>query len=398
MKLERGAHLTYCTSIHRGEHWSDVERNLREHVTAVRSRFPAEHPFGVGLWLSASAANSLVAGGKLSELQALLREHGMYVFTLNGFPYGAFHGGPVKTRVYHPDWRDPARLQYTDSLADLLAELLPAGMDGSISTLPGGEQALLRGDTERAAVADNLFRHVAHLHALEQRSGKRIALAIEPEPCCMLETIDEAIAFFDGQLRGERALRRLADLTGESTGAAAAMLQRHIGLCLDTCHAAVEFEDAATLVRKLRAAELPIVKLQLSSGLRLLRADAPTRAALEPFLDPVYLHQVVARHGERLTRYLDLPDALVAEPTRDPGEWRIHFHVPVFIERMAHFESTQFFLREILALHRQQPLSTHLEVETYMWDILPESARQLPLPDAIARELRFCLDQLGLAA
>lgn len=395
MNFGDSVHLTYCTSIHRGEHWSDVERNLREHVSAVRALVAPDRPFGVGLWLSANAAASLRAPEAFATLERLLHEHQLYVFTLNGFPFGSFHGGSVKSRVYEPDWRDPLRLGYSNELAELLARLLPAAVNGSISTLPGGSKALIRTAEDRRAIADNLLAHVAHLHAVHERTGKRIALAIEPEPCCFLETIDEAIAFFDQELRSERALRQLGGLVGGGSAHGAELVQRHLGLCLDTCHAAVEFEDAATLVHKLRDASIPIVKLQLSSGLRLPRADADTRAALEPFLDAVYLHQVVARHGDRLTRYLDLPEALAAEPTRDAGEWRIHYHVPVFIDRLRHFDSTQFFLREILALHRHSPLSDHLEVETYMWDVLPPEARELPLSAAIARELRFCLDQLG---
>jgi hypothetical protein len=169
-------------------------------------------------------------------------------------------------------------------------------------------------------------------------------------------------------------------------------------VCLDACHAAVEFEQARDVVDKLRGAAIRVAKIQLSSGLRIAEVDARTPQTLAPYLDPVYLHQVVQSRAGELTRYLDLPDALDAL-REDPGgaarEWRIHFHVPIFIERLQHMESTQAFLRELLALQRAQPISEHLEVETYTWDVLPDEARPSTLSEAIARELRFCMAQLG---
>jgi sugar phosphate isomerase/epimerase len=401
MKLADSAHLTYCTNIHPGEQWEQVRQNLRQHVAAVKARVCPDGPFGVGLWLSAAAARSLQEPAAFAELEQLLHAEGLYVFTLNGFPYGAFHGGAIKTRVYEPDWRDPKRLEYSNALATLLSGLLPAGVSGSISTLPGGYKPNIRTLADEQAIADNLLRHVAHLHRIFERTGKSIALALEPEPCCYIETIDEAIAFFDNHLRSSRALSQLQALCGATAADPSELLARHIGLCLDTCHAAVEYEQPAELAAKLRAAAIPIVKIQLSSGLRLPHADERTRAALTPYLDEVYLHQVVERSGGQLTRHLDLPDALSARaasgPDRTPAapEWRVHFHVPIFIDTLRDFETTQPFLREILAMQRAQPLSAHLEVETYMWDVLPAEARQLDLPSAIARELHFCLRELG---
>jgi sugar phosphate isomerase/epimerase len=365
----------------------------------VRAEVCPDRPFGTGLWLSADVLRELQAPGALADLQQLLAQHGLYVFTLNAFPYGAFHGHAVKERVFEPDWRSDARREYSDGLATLLAQLLPDGVSGSISTLPGGFKPAIRTPADEQAIADQLLAHAAHLHAIHERTGKRIALAIEPEPCGYLETIAELIAFFERQLRSERALARLAQRAGVSSNAAAGLVQRHLGVCLDTCHAAVEFEDPERLVSELRAAAIPIAKVQLSSGLRIAEVDDTARAALSPYLDPVYLHQVVERRDGELTRYLDLPQALAAlagaanEPAR--REWRVHFHVPVFLARMRAFDSTQSFLRAILALQRAQPLSSHLEVETYTWDVLPDEARSDDLTQAIARELRFCLTELG---
>jgi sugar phosphate isomerase/epimerase len=398
MRLSSGAHLTYCTNVHAGERWDEVRRNLLEHVTAVKAKVCPNRPFGVGLWLSADAVRSLGDLEARAELKRLLAEHDLYVFTLNGFPYGAFHGQRIKQRVYQPDWRDPLRLQYSNALSELLADLLPDGVDGSVSTLPGGFGPALVAEPDRQAVADNLLRHAAQLAALHAQTGKRVTLALEPEPFCMLETIDDAVTFFARYLHSDRAVHRLAELTGATPAGAAALMAQHLGVCLDACHAAVQFESASEIVARLRAAAIPVAKLQLSSGLRLPHVDAAARHALLPYLDEVYLHQVVERRGDTLTRYLDLPDALKsaqASETTPPPEWRIHFHVPVFMESMRSFNSTQSFLRELLALQHADPISTHLEVETYTWDVLPDEARPVGLCEAVARELRFCLGELG---
>jgi hypothetical protein len=400
MRIPGESHLTYCTNVHAGESLAEVERNLRLHVAEVKRLVCPDAPFGVGLWLSARAAEELRTAGALARLRELLDELGLYVFTLNGFPYGAFHGGAVKTAVYAPDWRDPRRLAYSNALAELLAELLPDGVDGSISTLPCGFKPNLRAE-DHPLIADHLLQHAAHLHGLRRSSGKTIALALEPEPCCLLETTDEAVAFFARHLHGADATRRLSALTGEPAAEANALARRHLGVCLDACHAAVEHELPAEVVGKLQGAGIAIAKIQLSAGIRIARATAESVRALEPYLDPVYLHQVVARRGQTLERYVDLPAALAALAQRsddgtdgvEPAEWRVHYHVPIFLERLRALESTQPFLRDLLALQRAQQLSAHLEVETYTWDVLPSEHAQ-PLAAGLARELRFCLAEL----
>ncbi|HMG54794.1 MAG TPA: metabolite traffic protein EboE [Kofleriaceae bacterium] len=368
MKLG-GAHLTYCTNIHPGESWAEVEANLVRHVAQVKARVSPDAPFGVGLRLSARAARELAAGA-LPALRRLLADHALYVFTINGFPYGTFHGAPVKDSVYRPDWLEPERVAYTDLLADLLAELLPDGVDGTISTVPGCFRSR-GGDDALPAIADNLRRSADHLARIEAATGVRITLAIEPEPCCVIETIDQAIALFTDHLRGAGP---------------------HLGLCLDACHAAVEYEDLPAALARLRAAGVPVAKLQLSAGLRLAPVDAAGRRAVARFADPVYLHQVVARRGGELARYVDLPDAL-ADPT-PADEWRVHCHVPIVRAELGAFASTQDSLAELLALHRRDPISSHLEVETYTWDVLPPELRDAPIADAVANELRWVIDQL----
>jgi hypothetical protein len=210
MKLEGGAslgHLTYCTNIHPGETWPDVAATLRRHLPEIKRQVAPERAFGVGLRVAASAAEALGEPAALDELKELLAENDSYVFTLNGFPYGVFHGRPVKEQVYQPDWRHEARLTYSNRLADLLAALLPEdpALDGSISTVPGTFKPLARAPGAVEEIARNLIRHVAHLVGIQRETGRTIALALEPEPHCFLETIDETVRFFEQDLFGAAA-------------------------------------------------------------------------------------------------------------------------------------------------------------------------------------------------
>ncbi len=394
-------HLTYCTNIHAAEGWDEVRDGLGRHLPAIKEAVSPQAPLGVGLRVAAAAAQALRDPDSFAALRELLGTD-YYVFTVNGFPYGAFHGQRVKEGAYRPDWSEPERLSYTDVLADQLAELLPDGMTGSVSTVPCTFKPWLEGtDRERrlAAIDEHVLRHVAHLVALRERTGKTIVLALEPEPFCMLETVEETVAWFESSMLSAPGLARLGKLTGLAVPAAEEALRRHLGVCYDVCHAAVEFENPAGSVAELRAAGIDIAKLQLSSALQVTSVDESTARALRPFDEPVYLHQTMERRGEGpITRYLDLDDALRALPAAEGAQWRSHFHVPVFLEEMEHFATTQHFLRDILELHARQPISDHLEVETYTWDVLPAQYRNVDLSTAIARELRWVCEVLGVSS
>ena len=399
------AHLTYCTNVHRGESWPDVFAALRRHLPEVKRRASPQAPMGVGLRLSAIAAEALDTAAELHAFREFLASEQLYVFTVNGFPYGPFHGERVKEQVYAPDWRTPERLAYTDRLAGLLAALLPGdqpGLTGSVSTVPGAFRASASTDA-REAIAGALLQHAAGLAALEDRTGRRVTLALEPEPMCLMETTAEAVAFFEEFLFTAEAVARFAVLSGRAPAAAEGLLRRHLGLCLDVCHAAVEFEAPMDSLAALRRAEVSVMKLQLSSALAVPRMDHEAAELLRRFDDGVYLHQVVEQGPDGLIRYLDLPEALAAwHAGAAPGdgisgrEWRVHCHVPVFHDApLGQFATTQSTLLDMLARQCRDGISPHLEVETYTWDVLPPELRTGSLDAAIARELAWVRDRLA---
>jgi len=385
-------HLTYCLNIHATQTFDDVQAALDGPVAAVKSAVSPDAPFAVGLRFSGEALDELADPAKRAGLKTQLEAHDFQGLTVNGFPYGRFHGTRVKEEVYQPDWRSDERVRYTNVLADLMAEIAPSGEFVSLSTVPGTFKPLSAG--AEALMAENYLQSVAHLIRLRERTGVTVALAIEPEPSCFLETIAETVDYFRDHLFSAAAASRISQLTGLTPAQSAEALPRHLGLCYDVCHAAVEYEDPADSITALRDAGIPVHKLQLSAALRVISVGAEQRAALADFDEPTYLHQVIRRTPEGMKSTVDLPEALALGAATDGEEWRVHFHVPVFIDDLGAFSSTRNFLQDILALHRQNPISPHLEIETYTWDVLPVDLRGESVDQDITREMHWVLEQL----
>lgn len=389
-------HLSYCTNIHAGESWDDIAISLDETIPEIRKKLELAEgqSFGIGLRLSAEAAVGLSDPAALQAFQVQLQRLGAYVYTINAFPYGAFHTVRVKEQVYLPDWRDDKRLAYTAQCARILAQLLPEGVSGSISTVPGAFKADLHHGGEQKIIA-SLIRAVTMLAKLERQTGKYIALALEPEPCCFLETVEETRAFFTGQLWAPEVIAKLAQVCETTDVQAARLMRRHIGVCYDICHAAVEFEDPVAAMQMLTETGIQIPKIQLSCALQVDAMKRDLLAELRRFDDGVYLHQVVVRQAHDVQRYTDLADAFAAfEEGCANGEWRIHCHVPIFWNGEGKLRSTRADLLAALQALQSQGLSSHLEVETYTWDVLPAHFKTESKAIAIARELSFVMREL----
>jgi sugar phosphate isomerase/epimerase len=400
MHLPDGTHLAYCLNVHRGETWTETFAALRRYPPQIHAQFAPRIPFGLGLRLSAAAAAEMMRAKAIEECRAFLDARQLYAFTVNGFPFGAFHGQAVKTAVYRPDWRSADRRDYTLMLADILAALLPEDLEeGSISTVPGSYRAWIADEADVAAMVRHLTDTVAHLAAIRTRCGKTIHLGLEPEPDCYLETTEDCLRFFNGPLR-TIGVPYLRQVTGWGSAAAELTLQRHLGVCFDACHLAVQFEDLADALQALHAAGILISKVQLSAAL-VARPASAAGAQLAAFADPVYLHQVRRRRhsGDRLVGYADLPEALSAvgaggeTPPAAEEEWRIHFHVPLYWQGQGALQSTAALLDDAFWRALRAAGVGHLEIETYTFDVLPPDLRWMPIEDSIAREYAWVLDR-----
>jgi hypothetical protein len=390
-------HLAYCSNIHAGERWEEVDAALRWALPAIRSSLGHRGPMAVGLRLSAEAAATLEKAQNLPRFRRFLQDGDYYVPTINGFPYGSFHGTRVKERVYEPDWRTPARVEYSNRLARIVAALAlaPAPSRLSVSTVPGGFRSAITAAEDVDAIARNLLTHAAYLKMLRKDTGRLVTLAMEPEPACFIETSVEAVTFFRDYLYASDRVREAGDRCGiEMTRQDVA---DHVGLCLDTCHMAVQFENPAQVIHEVSEAGITIAKVQLSSALRVPAESAHAAARLlGAFAEDTYLHQVVISTEEGLIRYVDLPGALADSQMGSvpPGEWRVHFHVPIFVEYLDGFETTQALVKQTLQALREHSLCPCLEVETYTWDVLPPEYRTSDVCTAIASELAWVRNEL----
>jgi len=382
MILKHGLHLAYCTNIHRGETWGETFDSLKRHALAVRERVCPHDPFAIGLRLSHRATLALSEPRTLREFRRWLGRHDCYVFTINGFPYGRFHGTRVKEQVYAPDWTTPARLAYTNRLFDLLVRLLPSGVAGSVSTVPGSFKEFIRSPAQEKQIRQNLWRSVEHIARISKKARRELHLGLEPEPLGWLENTAETVAFFE-QMRREHP--------GDSR------LDEFLGVNYDTCHFAIEYEEPKRAFAALRRAGIKISKIHLSSALK-TKPNKVARKKLEQFADEVYLHQVIARDGAgKLTRFRDLPDALRAtRRTPRDTEWRVHFHVPLHAPAIPPFQNTNRHITGVLDLLAQDPnLCSHLEMETYTWEVLPAKWKAPTVDEQLAAEYAWTLNELA---
>jgi sugar phosphate isomerase/epimerase len=358
--------------VHAGANLQQVEHGISSSLAQVRE-LRGLTQMGAGLWINQLTLQQLQDKNTLQLFSAFLQNHGIQLFTLNGFPMLNFHQEQVKQKVYQPDWSNPQRSRYTTQLAELLAQLMPPDQNiATISSLPLGFAAQWNDEKHQQAI-DLLERCLYNLQNIYQTTGKKIRLCVEMEPGCVLETSEQIIHFFQHDLQGIMP----------------SLIDDHLGICFDVCHQAVMFEDIYQSLEKIHRAGIAIGKIQISSALEL--KDPMSKSGLETlahFVEPKYLHQTCCmdKNGH-LLKTQDLPNALDTFPREFP--WRVHFHVPIQAQMLISplLTSTQDSIMQTLHFLYQNPtLHPHIEVETYTWQVLPESLR--PQDDtAIAKGL-----------
>jgi len=372
--------LAYCTNIHPAESWAETREMLRTHVLAVRDLVcGGGGSFGIGLRLSAVAARELLENDHLPAFRDWLRENRCHVFTINGFPYGSFHGTRVKERVFQPDWSDPARVDYTKDLFRILAAIASLETGASVSTLPASHKSFR---ADEAVMRRHLAGFANWLDELAEQSGHDFHLGLEPEPFGHFENTAETLAFFE---------RLHADGSDPGT------IGRRIGVNYDACHFALQYEDAAASLDAMLEAGIRISKIHLSNALALDPRDDAAVDAIRAFDEPVYFHQVLARDGAGgIRRFIDLPDFLLADKS-GLVEARVHFHIPLDAEPAPPLRSTRAQVLEVLAWRGNNPdACAHYEIENYTWAVLPENLRR-PVEEQIAGEYHWVMQEFRTA-
>ena len=388
MKLLENIELAYCTNVHRGSTWEETFHALETYVLEVKGLVCPHERFAIGLRLGAKAAKSLSDPKVLSAFQNWLDDKNCYIFTINGFPYGNFHGERVKEQVYRPDWTETDRLEYTVLLFKILENLLQPGEEGSVSTLPASFKEFHPANEIPASTYENLSQCALEIDRIKQAKGLDLHLGLEPEPLGSFETTEETLSFFE-QLKKHAGNENLSTL---------------IGVNYDCCHLAVEYENASDGLNQLKQAGIRLSKLHLSSALK-AEPTMENLKTLQSFVEEVYLHQVVVgKEGNILRRHKDLDIALKEEIEKqyEPGdEWRIHFHVPLHTSPKEPLGDTKNHVLDTLDWLAMNPSACrHLEMETYTWEVLPSELQTLDVVEQVAKEYQWTLNALqkrGLA-
>jgi hypothetical protein len=398
MDLGKGlGHLTYSTLVHQTDNFEQLWKSVNTYLPAVKARFAPNQKFGVCLRTSAPSAEMLSQDKtKVADLKQFFKDQDLYLYTANAFVYGVFKKQVIKEDVYEPDWNTPERREYTKQVANLLAELAPEGVNPSIQSAPLGFKPKGTGPDIAKAYTDNVVDVVAHLVKLEKDTGKTVTLGLEPEPRCYLETTDETITYFQDYLFAPQTAEQLAKKAGIHAADAAAAMKKFMGVVFDIGHQSVGYEDIPASLNKLVAAGVPIVKLQEAASMHIPDVTQEKVDALQAFAKTIYLSQTCQRKDGKTQWFLNLEDAF-EDWQKNPGprEWRTHFHVPVFLTELGHgFGTTRFGLEQALAVHKKTPLSTHLEIETYTWDVLPDHLKTGDIVEYVTRELEWVKGQL----
>lgn len=373
-------YLAYCTNIHPAESWQDTFSALKNYALQVRDELRDKkilQPFPLAPRLSARAASELLEGNHLADFKKWIEQENCCVFTINGFPYGAFHDTRVKEQVYRPDWTEESRITYTKNLFVILAELLESGSEGSVSTLPGSFKEF---HADESLVMKNLCEFADWLEKLSQEKNLDLHLGLEPEPLGLFENTEETLLFFE----------KLFEAGDKS------ILQKRIGVNYDTCHFALEYDDCHASLQKFHDAGIRISKVHLAAALAVNTSDVGAYEALLQFNEPTYLHQVLLKNADgEITRFRDLPEFFVDEKLvwNQANEARVHFHIPLDAAPLAPLRSTRDHAEDLLEWKKMHPhFCHHYEIETYTWSVLPQTMHR-PLEQQLAAEYRWVLER-----
>lgn len=362
-------------NVHPGEDLPSVRKALEEVTLPIRDALGTEGLFPIGLRFGMQSSQSLRAQDELRRFSGFLTRNRLAVIGINGFPYGTFHHQPVKTAAYTPDWADPLRIRYTCNLFYALSRLpaMPMGDHRpSVTTVP---LAYDRGQGLRPTYLQTICDMALFLRKLEGYTGIRMMLAIEPEPDCLLESTRHVIDFFEALWRHPTWLPAYRD---------------YIGLCFDTCHFALAYEDPLCALRTIVSTNIPIARIQASAALEF--SPYTTAEDLTPFIDATYLHQTRRREKDAtLTCFPDLTADVIPQLIGHRG--RIHFHVPLAWEGTGPLGSTRHTLTPAFWRYVRAG-GWPVEVETYTYSVYPPSLRIQTLSESLLADIRWVKAQL----
>lgn len=391
----------FCSNLLPQESLDDLLPALLTFAKGVRQQ--SEVPLlGIDLRLGLQAITQANQRSDLADWRQRFQEAGLVITTLNAFPLLPFQSDVVKDQAYRPDWGSTDRLKASIS-AIAIADQLSHEADEicTISTLPGSYRPWAEAEADPLTMARHLGQWVVAAWHHRQRGGRRVVLAIEPEPCCSWGSGAELAQFW--QTYGQHTLSQVCqDLHSTIDGQTA--INEHLACCWDTCHASVVFEDQAGAIAALSHLGLAPLKVQYSAAPGAAPPlSAAGIAALVALDEPRFCHQVGIR--DQASHITVLPDLshlaawharLSAAEQQSLAAIRTHFHIPIHRDPDSpELASTIADSRLGLAAALRHG-ARHVSVETYTWSLRAAHGED-PIAGTAAeiRHLQQTLNDLG---
>ena len=392
------ATVGYSTNVHPGDSLDQLWASLDD-AEAVRGFVDPARPLPIELRLSLPVTRALAGDATvLDRLDGTLRDKGLRAVSVSAFSPLPFHGTPVKENAYLPRWDAEERVLFSQQVADVLAVFGPPDEPFlSFSSLAGILKHHVTSPGTDAVVARNMARVALHCHGVTQRTGRKMVMALEPEPGLTYETTDEVIAYFQGPL--DRAFAEILRAEAGSAEGAVTLGRDLIGINYDHCHQSIEYEDNPTSLRRLADAGIRLYKSHAANAMRVVDPLTNARAweALRPFADSIFPHQVLGADaaGRRVFFCMDLPHIFTPEGRRElevkgVREIRIHYHVPVFGSFHPDIGTTVEGTWAGVAAFRKLAPESPFIVECYTWSEQGGTGadRRRRIQEGLAREVR----------
>ena len=364
--------VCYCTNIHPGESWDEIISSLKENTLNIQKGLTSE----IGLRISARALKE-VARKEINDFKKWLALENLKVCTVNAFPYGNFNKGIVKKDVYLPDWQSEKRVSYTLDTIELMLEL---DSEVTISTVPLGWKDSFQQPSSVVNACQNLLKVALRLRDIYDKEGIQILVCLEPEPGCYLENTESVIRFFNDYLFNSKFFSQ----------SEIAILRQFIGICFDVCHFSTMFESAVESYKKISQL-VDIHKVQVSSGLKFIGSLEDFKKNISSFKDGRYLHQLMIQNNDQQFFLSDLENYPLLD---GEAEFRVHYHVPIFLNELEGFQGTNKDIVDLINYFNENKIEQTLEVETYTFEVLPAKYQEQGIRESIRRELKWLINQL----
>ncbi|HFL8819312.1 MAG TPA: metabolite traffic protein EboE [Candidatus Azoamicus sp. OHIO2] len=365
--------LTYCSNIFKEQDITKLLKILTDYVFFIRKHFKCKY-IGLGLCVSNTLINNVLNIHNLSYLRTWLIKYNLYISSINGFVYKSFHTKKIKEHIHYPDWTSSKRVDYTKKIIYFLSAALTKMTDVSISTSPLSFKTWIRRKNAKYIFfksSVNILYVLQLLINMYKNKKHYIHLDIEPEPYCLLESVNDFLYFFIKWLiPNSKLYLHLLDKKNK-----ASYLRKYINLCYDICHFSVNYYNHIDIIKSIVLNKIKVGKIQVSSALEATITNDNYKIIMKELLflnKSKFLHQntLVTENKIFINKHIDLNYEVLKGFCNDT-KLRIHCHMPLHLTKYRSYldtttnESKDVFLTLLKCIKIK-----HIEIETYTYDIL----------------------------